>query len=495
MSGKQYKFDLNGNEKRAKVPANITWNQLQEVLKTKFQFETLDSLAYSTNDDYNGRFLIESQAELTEALTEYDDIYRIFVNYQPQRNNNNNNNNNYPRQNARNQNQQNRELSQLSSTIAKLAITEFPFKFNGKATENINHFKKKVTNYCNNNNIGIEILFKLIMNGKIITGSAFDYLQRILPQIDNDLEIDDKLKLIWKKLKEKYYKVNQVLIYKRKLQNFRQNKLSLREYLEKFMEINHDLKLEIVIQRENGHEYQEMSQYELAIHCLRGIRAEYQSEIVKLADELYNTPDINMTQLQVILEGMISRETYLKQLKGDDGKAGSLVGAVNNNVNQINGDLETQIINVINQKRGYKPKCKNGKQCNYGLNCDFYHTSEEIQYFKSRDSKFSKDTQCKPRRYQNQYQNGQRNGQKYGRNNNNNNFGRNRNRIQYNFHGKVYELDLVEQNQEQEHYDNDLQHEQNQNINDLQNHEEEKQETLDINLNPLSSEHDLNENF
>ena len=203
----------------------------------------------------------------------------------------------------------------LLNAFAKLAVSDIPFTFNGLESESIHRFRARLTTYCSNNNIDDESLAKLLLNGKVLKGAAFKFVENHLYHLDADLETSEKLEMIWRKLIEKYGQINQVIKQKKKLRDIKQENKSLKNYLDEFEEAVQELNMEIDIQNQNGSTYQKMNTYEIAEQCIKGLNEKIQVMITRLAIAKYSTPVIDMQQLRNISKVIIQEHQYLVHLQ------------------------------------------------------------------------------------------------------------------------------------------------------------------------------------
>ena len=390
-SNHYFKIKTNDKMKRCLV---TTENQsdvksFEQFIKNKFNLDdsTIISLEYSLKDETdNNYYVIDDNTDFQEMLDDFESMEFLYVNREDNQIEQIANNNTLKRAH--------------NSAMAKLAITDIPFKFYGKKSENVNHFKRKIINYMKNNNIDAELLLKLILNGNVIKDEAFAFVQNKFVTISNEECIDTKLKTIWDLLLRKYAKPNGVLHYKAKLRTFKQNKLTLGEYLESFNDVLSELKLEMAIQKESGVEYQGYGEYEIAEMFIKGLTPNLKS---KLIDELvtkYSTPNVTMIELESVLKLMITKEYYLLNVANDT----ESIKNDNKSIFTIQSEIETFIedkINSLQIKANYQPskkqrsnhnnvpnrKCRSGSKCYFGLNCHFAHSPEEIEMFRKRNYK------------------------------------------------------------------------------------------------------------
>ena len=280
------------------------------------------------------------------------------------------------------------------SAMAKLTISNFPYTFDG--TTNLNHFMIKVENYCKMNQIETEVLIKLILNGKIITGKAFDFLQTKV-HIIYELRNEEQLQAIWKAMKDKFGRSNQVIHLKQKLQKLRQNKMNVKEFVDKFKQIRDELELEIKLEQKDGIRYVPLSEYELTEIFMKGLQQNLQEKFIDEMMAKYGTTNVELSKLDEILTVEIEKEKYRKLLQNE-----TVSNKENaNGVNQVElsdkfGSLKQEIINELrtqmNNNNNYKPKCRFGTNCRFGLQCKFYHNHKEKAHFKSRNSNMNAAT-------------------------------------------------------------------------------------------------------
>ena len=179
---------------RVRLEPTTSYEEFSAVLVDRFGVEEINSIVYCIRND-NTRYRIQNTLSLQDALQ--DELFdRIIINEIVEededdiRNNENadNSGNNINNDAAVNNNNNEEELEvnqtcmnrSYRTAMAKLAILEIPYEFRGSPKENIHLFKRKVMAHCAINDINEENLFKLLLNGKIIRGSAWDFIQQYI---------------------------------------------------------------------------------------------------------------------------------------------------------------------------------------------------------------------------------------------------------------------------------------------------------------------------
>ena len=297
---------------------------------------------------------------------------------------------------------QNESTSKLDKSyeaaMAKLTISNFPYQFNGNS--NLNHFKLKVNNYCKINDIGDDVLIKLIFTGKVIIGDAFKYIENKIYSVYAKAEAE-KLEIIWYLLQNKYGKSNHVITCKQRLQNLSQNKLINKKYLDKFIEFKDELDLEIDLEKEKGFVCEPFGEYETTEIFMKGLRDELQSNIARDIMQKYKTTSITMNELEEILRAEIEREKYLNLIQNksvlnkiDNANldATNLKQVTDGNMAEMNA-LKKEISALKLELSKSRRQCRHGMKCRHGLDCKFEHAEGEINHFRSRESMASNDSQ------------------------------------------------------------------------------------------------------
>ena len=120
---------------------------------------------------------------------------------------------------------------QLTTTMAKLALSQIPFSFSGTQKENVHRFKRNMLRYCEINKIDDNTLMKLLLNGKVIKDAAFKHIENHIYHNNDAIKSDAaKVKQIWTELIKKYGQINKVFEYKINLERTKQQDLSLKDY-------------------------------------------------------------------------------------------------------------------------------------------------------------------------------------------------------------------------------------------------------------------------
>ena len=259
---------------------------------------------------------------------------------------------------------QNDDSRHISSTLAKLSLSSIPHVFKGEEKENIFHFKSKLEKYAVQNNISEEHLERMMINGLVLKGKAFTYLQNTTEPIDPD----NVLKSYWKILIKKFKQLNRVTKYRLELNQLRQNNLGLKEYIDLFKEKVELLRLEIKVQNENGAVYKQLNDHEMVEICMQNMNKQLQAEVSGKIIEKYQSPYINMQQFDEVAEYFIQKEQLVNQLRSRGNNIGiksndnrfkkERINTLNNNNerlrrfdrnNQANQAKSTNILSLMTQ--------------------------------------------------------------------------------------------------------------------------------------------------
>ncbi len=319
----------------------------------------------------------------------------------------------------------------LQTQVIKMSMAAIPYKFSGKNDENINHFVYKLLNYCANNNIEESIIINLLLNGTLIKGDAFDYVELEKDEISKLDELDDIAKLngILELLKNRYRCENLVIKIKKQLKELEQlNNELVKDYLIRADKLFDRLSLEINIASKAGQEYKRYDKFERTDIVMNGMHANIRNTVLDKAIDTFGTVRIEFKELKQILLKIEKKELYIKSL-ANPVKVSSI-----NNINDYrynssaNQDLyknqssykygsptkqqlkdaNQSLRNEINfiklgNKRLYgrtpndrsrtppprftlKDKKENGPcpyklQCKFGLRCKYLHEQSERDYF------------------------------------------------------------------------------------------------------------------
>ena len=410
----EFRTRLNGDINTFEVFKKVIQDKLERVCTSQnVDPPEIESIHYTLTNT-SGYYEIFDDEEVTDFNKEAH-VLRLMINRKAEK--------------KQEEDNKNKTLDKsYQNAMAKLTISNFPYQFNGDS--NLSHFKVKVTNYCKINKIGSGVLLKLILNGKIITDAAFQYLQtKIHILYCSALSVDAQLAAIWQYLQRKYGKTNQVINYKQRLQHIKQNKLTIKEYLDVFHQNRDELDLEIELQKECGFAYKAFTEYELTEIFMKGLKAEFQSSIINKMMHEYNSTNIKMEELETILIKEIEKEKYLNLIQNR--KVTQVNEGIFNinkgnqaNYNETNCENDQiyalqQQVHQLQSKLGRdnrsNRKCRHGFKCRYGMDCKFQHTEKEINYFRRNNiaNRSGRGNQGRNNRYNNAnnaYQQANKNG-------------------------------------------------------------------------------------
>eukprot|EP01084_Bolivina_argentea_P267895 454896_1 len=90
-------------------------------------------------------------------------------------------------------------VAALTSQVLKLAINNIPYKFSGSNDENIHYYIYHLLGFCTNNNITIDVIIKLLLNGTVLKGAAFEFIETQRDEINKlkELNKNDELEGIF----------------------------------------------------------------------------------------------------------------------------------------------------------------------------------------------------------------------------------------------------------------------------------------------------------
>ena len=138
------RFDENGNKKRYKVTAEKQENMSTfiEFIKQKFNLNEVTKLEYMIKDETDSiTYAIDNDEDFQEVLDDFENI-KLFVINKERVQSPVNNNNHYQNSNHQENNNNYHLARAQNAAIAKLAINDVPFVFNGKSDDNIHHFRR-----------------------------------------------------------------------------------------------------------------------------------------------------------------------------------------------------------------------------------------------------------------------------------------------------------------------------------------------------------------
>ncbi len=315
------------------------------------------------------------------------------------------------------------------------------FKFAGGINENISLFKRKYMNFIRYNDLSATEQLALIVNGKIFNESAYDFVTLNLYQLEHINSAEEKINKLWALVMEKYKQASKYYELKKELYCLNEQTAgSVKEYYDLYKAKLEILKLEIV---SSDGRHVIPGDMELAEKFIDGLGRGHKVEIIKDVIQKTGTDCIKFKDLKKYIANIIIAESRSKIIsKGIYNLDIARRSADNNirpiNTSQYNGPINSNrpqgITNSnrpqsIDNHRPYhqrsrseprrgdprnndnrnnrynnyndydgsyndfdykkrkefraKRDCFHGRNCYYGSLCEFRHSSDDKNYFKT----------------------------------------------------------------------------------------------------------------